>query len=49
MAAKPGMIGGHALARGENSGDSRNFRAPKQSRGAILLQLWKYLGRNRLL
>ncbi len=49
MARNPNMIGGHTLTRGENSGDRRNLAASKLPRRVILLRLWRYLGRNRLL
>ena len=49
MAEQPGMITGGRMTRGETSGDRRNLGAAKQPRGAILLRLWRYLGKNRLL
>ena len=45
----PGMIGGGRFARGEMNGDTRRFEGAKLSKGALILRLWKYLGRNRLL
>lgn len=49
MADRPGLIGGGRYTRNETSGDRRNLSVARQSRGAILLRLWRYLGRNRLL
>ncbi|MBQ4600847.1 MAG: ABC transporter ATP-binding protein [Oscillospiraceae bacterium] len=43
------MIGGGRYARGEGSGDNRRFEAKKIDVRALLVRLWKYLGRNRLL
>ncbi len=47
--ANPGMIGGGRYARGENNGDTRRFEGKKINRGQLLLRLWRYLGRNRVL
>ncbi|MBO5953046.1 MAG: ABC transporter ATP-binding protein [Oscillospiraceae bacterium] len=43
------MIGGGRYARGENNGDTRRFEGKKINRGQLLMRLWRYLGRNRLL
>ena len=47
--ANPTMIGGGRYARGENNGDTRRFEGKKINRGQLLMRLWRYLGRNRLL
>ena len=47
--AAPGMIGGGRYTRGEVSGDRRRFEGKKIDRKKLLLRLWKYLGRNRLM
>ena len=47
--ANPNMIGGGRMTRAEVSGDTRRFQAKKINVGALLLRLWKYLGRNRIL
>ncbi len=47
--ANPNMIGGGRYTRSEVSGDKRRFEAKKIDVKALLLRLWKYLGRNRLL
>jgi len=47
--ANPNMIGGGRMTRAEISGDTRRFQAKKINVGALLIRLWKYLGRNRLL
>ena len=44
-----GIIGGGRMTRGEMSGDTRRFEAKKIDRKQLLLRLWRYLGRNRLL
>ena len=49
MAQNPNMIGGGRHSRGEMSGDRRRFEGKKINVGALLLRLWRYLGRNRLL
>ena len=49
MAANPNMIGGGRLTRAEVSGDKRRFEGKKIQVGQLLLRLWKYLGRNRVL
>ena len=47
--AAPGMIGGGRYTRAEQSGDRRRFAHKKIDRKKLLIRLWKYLGRNRLL
>ena len=51
--ASPNLISGGGgpgrYTRGEMSGDRRNFQPKKINVGALLLRLWRYLGRNRLL
>ena len=49
MAGNPNMIGGGRYTRGEISGDRRRFEGKKLNVGAVLLRLWKYMGRNALL
>ena len=49
MAANPNMIGGGRYTRAEVSGDKRRFEGKKLNMGALLLRLWKYMGRNRVL
>ena len=49
MARNPNLIGGGRMTRAEVSGDKRRFEGKKLDMGALLLRLWKYLGRNRLL
>ena len=49
MAANPNLIGGGRLTRSEVSGDKRRFDSKKLNVSALLLRLWKYLGRNRIL
>lgn len=49
MAANPNLIGGGRLTRSEVSGDKRRFEGTKLSKRTLLLRLWRYLGRNRLL
>ena len=49
MAGNPNMIGNNRYARGEMSGDRRRFEGKKLNVGAVLLRLWKYMGRNSLL
>ena len=49
MAGNPNMIGGGRYTRAEVSGDKRSFQNTKVSKGTLLLRLWRYLGRNRLL
>ncbi len=46
--AGPGMIGGSRFTRNEMSGDKRRFGKQKIDRKKLLLRLWKYLGKNRL-
>ena len=49
MAGNPNMIGGGRYTRSEVSGDRRRFEGKKLHPGALLLRLWKYMGRNALL
>lgn len=49
MAANPNLIGGGRLTRAEVSGDKRRFEGKKLNVGAILLRLWRYMGKNRVL
>ena len=49
MAANPNLIGGGRLTRAEVSGDKRRFEGKKLNVRALLLRLWRYMGRNRLL
>ena len=49
MAANPNMIGGGRYTRAEVSGDKRRFEGKKLNMGALLLRLWRYMGRNRFL
>ena len=49
MAANPNLIGGGRLTRAETSGDRRQFSNKKLNLSALLLRLWKYIGRNRYL
>lgn len=49
MAVNPNMIGGGRLTRSEVSGDKRRFEGKKLNIGALLLRLWRYIGRNRVL
>ena len=47
--AQPGMIGGGRMTRNEMNGDRRQFERKKVPIGKLLLRLWKYIGKNRLL
>ena len=47
MAANPNLIGGGRLTRDEVSGDKRRFEGKKLNVGALLLRLWRYMGRSR--
>ena len=47
--ANPNLIGGGRYTRAEVSGDTRRFKTKKINIGALLLRLWRYLGKNRLL
>ena len=47
--AQPGMIGGGRMTRGEMSGDRRQFEKKKINTGKLLMRLWKYIGKNRVL
>ncbi len=49
MAANPNLIGGGRLTRSEVSGDKRRFEGTKLNVGALLIRLWRYMGRNGLL
>ena len=47
--ANPPMMGGGRMSRMERSGDKRRFEQTKVNKGKLLLRLWKYIGRNRIL
>ena len=47
MAGNPNLIGGGRYTRDEVSGDKRRFEGKKLNVGALLLRLWRYMGRNR--
>ena len=47
--ANPNMIGGGRMSRMERSGDKRQFEKRKVPMGKLLLRLWKYIGKNRVL
>ena len=47
--ANPGMIGGGRMSRMERSGDRRQFENKKVNIGKLLVRLWRYIGKNRLL
>jgi len=49
MAGNPNLIGGGRLTRAEVSGDKRRFEGKKLNMWALLLRLWRYMGRNRIL
>ena len=49
MAGNPNLIGGGRLTRAETSGDKRRFEGKKLDMGALLLRLWRYIGRNKIL
>jgi len=49
MAQNPNLIGGGRLTRAEISGDKRRFEGKKLNIRTLLLRLWRYMGRNRLL
>ena len=49
MAGNPNMIGGGRMTRAEISGDKRRFEGTTINRGKLLLRLWRYLGKNRVL
>ena len=49
MARNPNLIGGGRMTRAEVSGDKRRFGGKKVNVGALLLRLWRYMGRNRIL
>ena len=44
-----GMIGGGRMSRAERSGDTRKFDNHKVPVGKLLLRLWRYIGKNRVL
>ena len=44
-----GMIGGGRMSRAERSGDTRKFDNHKVPMGKLLLRLWQYIGKNRVL
>lgn len=46
---RTGMMGGGRLTRMETSGDTRKFDNKKVNMGKMLLRLWKYIGKYRLL
>jgi hypothetical protein len=41
--------GGGRMSRAERSGDTRKFGNKKVPMGKMLLRLWRYIGKNRLL
>ena len=47
--ANPNMIGGGRMSRMERSGDRRQLGGKKVNMGKLLLRLWRYIGKNRLL
>ena len=47
--ASPNLIGGGRMGRMERSGDRRRFADKKINKGQLLLRLWKYIGKYRLL
>ena len=47
--AGPGLMGGGRMSRAERSGDRRQFEKKKVPMGKMLLRLWRYIGKNRLL
>ena len=49
MAGNPNLIDGGRYTRAEVSGDKRRFEGKKLNMGALLLRLWRYMGRNRLM
>ena len=49
MANRPMPGGGGRMSRAERSGDTRKFGNKKVPMGKMLLRLWQYIGRNRLL
>ena len=49
MAQNPNLIGGGRLTRAEVSGDKRRFEGKKLNVRTLLLRLWRYMGRYRLL
>lgn len=49
MAGNPNLIGGGRYTRAETSGDTRRFEGKKLNAGQLLLRLWRYMGKNRVL
>ena len=49
MANRPMPGGGGRMSRAERSGDTRKFSDKKVPMGKMLLRLWRYIGKNRLL
>lgn len=47
MPRNPNLIGGGRMSRSELNGDRRRFEGKKLNMGALLLRLWRYMGRNR--
>lgn len=47
--ANSNLTGSGPVDRGENSGGKRNFSNAPLNKGRILVRLWRYLGRNRML
>ena len=47
--ANTGMIGGGRFSQAERSGDTRKFDNHKVNIGKLLIRLWRYIGKNRLL
>lgn len=47
--AAPNMIGGGRMSRMERSGDRRQFERKKIHKGKLLLRLWRYIGKYRVL
>ena len=47
--ANPNLIGGGRYTRAEVSGDKRRLDIQTLNKGQLLLRLWRYMGRNRLL
>jgi len=47
--ANPSLIGGGRMSRAERNGDNRQFDKKKIHMGKLLVRLWKYIGKNRLL
>ncbi len=47
--ANPNLMGGGRMTQAERSGDKRQFERRKVPMGKLLLRLWKYIGKNRVL